>query len=293
MRDAAQLAVDAPVPVAARAAAVLADLLASSGIAIRRTGSAVLAWPNAELPLSLDAWEAERPLGDDPLAFAFRGLHGGLVRDSWATPVDDVRQRVAEWARSERLRIAPAWPGDATCAVALVHEALAPRRPRAGLRGALGRRRADDPLLAYRRVAEAERAVGAAGAVRSADLLTPEEQAHVHALGLDLAAGANVRIASRPGFGRGTAFPTRGYDRAAERVDSWAELPLLGTEPGPGLAVLLERGGAAALALPIAAFDGDGGADAAAAYAADLERLRALGAWLTTPEALAAHLYAG
>ncbi len=293
MRDAAQLAIDAPAPVAARAAAVLADLLASAGIVVRRTGSAVLAWPNPELPFSREAWESERPLEEDPLALAFRRLHGDPARGGWDAPVDAVRRRVAEWARMERLRVAPCWPGAATCAVALVHEALAPERPRGGLRGALGRRRTDDPLVAYRRVAEAERAVGATGALRSADLLTPDEQAQVHALGLDLATGANVLIASRPGFGRGSAFPTRGYDRAAERVDAWVELPLLGAEPDPGLAALLEQGGGAALSVPIARFDGEEGEAAARAYADDLERLRALGAWLTTPEGLAAHLYAG
>ena len=49
----------------------------------------------------------------------------------------------------------------------------------------------------------------------------------------------------------------------------------------------------AALSVPIARFDGEEGEAAARAYAEDLERLRALGAWLTTPEGLAAHLYAG
>ncbi len=293
MRDAARLAIEAPAPVAARAAAVLGDLLASAGIAVRRTGSAVLAWPNPELPFSPAAWESEHPLDDDPLALAFRRLHGDPARGGWETPVDAVRRRVAEWARTERLRVAPCWPGGATCAVALVHEALTPERRRGGLRGALGRRRTGDRFGAYRRVAEAERTAGATGALRSADLLTPDEQAQAHALGFDLATGANVLIASRPGFGRGTAFPTRGYDHAAERVDAWAELPLLGAEPGPGLTALLEQGGGAALSVPIARFDGEDGEAAADAYADDLERLRALGAWLTTPERLAAHLYGG
>lgn len=289
MRDGAQLAITAPTPVAARAAATLADLLASAGIAVGRTGSAVLAWPNEALPHRPDAWHEERPLDDDPLAFAFRHLHGPPAA-GWAAPVDAVRRRVAEWADAERLRVAPAWPGGATCAVALVHEARRLERPRGGLRGALGRRRGD-PLEAERRVAAAERGAGARAAVRSADLLAPEEQAQVRGLGFSLATGANVRIASRPGLGRGTAFPTRGYDRATERVDAWVELPLLGQQPDPGLAVLLESGGGAVLAVPFAHFAGEQGEARAAAYADDLERLRSLGAWLTTPEDLATHLY--
>lgn len=291
MRDAAQLAIEAPAPVGTRAAAVLADLLASAGIAVGRTGSAILVWPNDALPHEPDAWTEERPLDADPLAFAFRHLQGA-PQAGWAAPVDDVRRRVAEWARSERLRVEPAWPGGATCAVAVVHEARALERPRSGLRGALGRRRAD-PLEAERRAAEAGRAVGVRAAVRSADLLAPDEQAQVRGLGFSLATGANVRIASRPGFGRGTAFPTRGYDRTAERVDAWAELPLLGETPDPGLSALLEHGGGAVLAVPMARLAGEDGAARAAAFADDLQRLRALGAWLTTPEDLARHLYGG
>ena len=291
MTDAAQLAIEAPAPVGARAAAVLADLLASAGIAVRRTGSAILVWPNDALPHEPAAWNGERPLDADPLAFAFRHLHGGPAT-GWTAPVDEVRRRVSAWARAERLRVEPAWPGAATCAVALVHEARRLERPRTGLRGALTRTRAD-PLEAERRAAEAARAAGVRPAVRSADLLAPDEQAQVRSLGFSLATGANVRIASRPGFGRGTSFPTRGYDHAAERVDAWAELPLLGETPDAGLPALLEHGGGAVLSVPMARFAGEGGAARAAAFADDLERLRALGAWLTTPEDLARHLYGG
>ena len=291
MRDAAQLAIEAPAPIGARAAAVLADLLASAGIAVSRTGSAILVWPNDALPHDPAAWAEDRPLEADPLAFAFRHLQGP-PQTGWAAPVDDVRRRVAEWARAERLRVTPAWPGGATCAVAVVHEARRLERPRTGLRGALGRRQAD-PLEAERRAADAGRAAGVRAAVRSGDLLAPEEQAQVRSLGFSLATGANVRIASRPGFGRGTAYPTRGYDRAAERVDAWAELPLLGESPDAGLHALLEAGGGAVLSVPMARFAGEEGAERARAHEADLERLRALGAWLTTPEDLAAHLYGG
>jgi hypothetical protein len=291
VRDAAQLAIEAPAPVGARAAAVLADLLASAGIAVGRTGSAILVWPNDALPYNPAAWAGERPLDLDPLAFAFRHLHGPPA-SGWAAPVDAVRGRVAEWARAERLRVEPTWPGGATCAIAIVHEARALERPRTGLRGALGRRRADT-LEAERRAAEAARAAGVRAAVRSTDLLAPDEQAQVRSLGFSLATGTNVRIASRPGFGRGTAFPTRGYDRAGERVDAWAELPLLGETPDPGLAALLEQGGGAVLSVPMARFAGEDGAVRVTAFADDLERLRALGAWLTTPEDLARHLYGG
>lgn len=291
MRDAAQLAIEAPAPIGARAAAALADLLASAGIVVSRTGSAILVWPNDALPHDPAAWSEERPLDADPLAFAFEHLHGPPTA-GWAAPVDAVRRRVADWARAERLRVQPAWPGGATCAVALVHEARPLARPRTGLRGALGRRPAD-PLEAERRAADAERTAGARSAVRSADLLAPDEQAQVRSLGFSLATSANVRIASRPGFGRGTAFPTRGYDRGAERVDAWAELPLLGEAPDPGLQHLLEQGGGAVLSVPLAHLAGEEGAARAAAYADALERLRALGAWLTTPEDLAAHLYGG
>ncbi|MFM7694422.1 MAG: hypothetical protein ACKO7U_09020, partial [Actinomycetota bacterium] len=67
MRDAAQLAIEAPAPIGARAAAALADLLASAGIAVSRTGSAILVWPNDALPHDPAAWSEDLPLDADPL----------------------------------------------------------------------------------------------------------------------------------------------------------------------------------------------------------------------------------
>ena len=273
-----RLAIGGPHEAAAQASAVLTDLLASSGVQVARTGSVVLEWPNAALP-------------EPDLADAFARLHGP-GDGSWETPVDELRGRVADWLRAERLRLTPPWPDGRTCAVALVHEARPfPAEP-TGLRGRLRRGRGDDGSAPYRRIADVERACGAASALRSVDLLEPAQQAQVRALGFALDTPPQIRIAARPGYRRGTAFPTRGFDAAAGRPDDWVEIPLLGESANDGLPALLAAGGGAALAVPVERFAGEDAEEQAAAYADLLERLAALGAWLTTPAALVRSLYA-
>lgn len=290
--EAVQLAIDAPAPIGARAAATITDLLRSSGIATGRTGSVVLTWPCTALPFDPQAWTSALPLDADPIAFAHRHRTSRGGGGGWDRPVDQVRLRVRDWAREERLLIAGPWPGDCTFAVALVHDARPLGRPGRGLRARL-RRAPTDPLAVYRAVADVERATGAQSALRSIDLLDAADQAQVHALGFALDGTAGIRIASRPGFRRGTGFPTRGYDADAERPADWIEIPLLDEAAELGLPPLLDAGGAAALSLPIERFAGEPGAAALADYAATLERLRALGAWLATPGAIAGALYGG
>ena len=265
MKDSVRLAIAGPAETGARVHAVLADLMASSGVLVARTGSVVLEWPNARLPYDPHAWTSERSADADPIAYAGRLLAGDA--DGWATPVDAVRARVGDWLRDERLRVAPSWPDGATCAIALVHDAVPTP---VGLRGRLARRRGTG-LEPYELVAELERANGAASALLGVEALAPEEQAQVAALGFALDTPAALRIADRPGFRRGTAFPTRTGDAV--------ELPLV---DGDGIRALLDAGGGAALRVPL---DDPG-------YADKLERLRAVGAWLTTPLALARALYA-
>lgn len=288
--EAVQLAIDAPAPIGARAAATITDLLRSSGIAAGRTGSVVLTWPCAALPHDPAAWTSALPLDADPIAFAHRHLTSRSGGSGWDRPVDQVRLRVRDWARAERLLIGSAWPGDCTFAVALVHDARPLAGPGRGLRARL-RRAPADPLAPYRVVADVERAAGAQSALRSIDLLDPTGQAQVHALGFALDGVAGIRIAARTGFRRGTGFPTRGYDADGERAADWIEIPLLDEAAELGLPALLDAGGAAALSLPIERFAGESGAAAAADYASTLERLRSLGGWLTTPSAIAAGLY--
>ena len=265
MKESVRLAIAGPADTGARVHAVLADLMASSGVLVARTGSVVLDWPNARLPYDPHAWTSERSAEADPVAYASRLLQDDA--DGWATPVDVVRTRVGDWLRDERLRITPPWPDGATCAIALVHDAVPTP---VGLRGRLARRRGTG-LEPYELVAELERANGAASALLGVEALAPEEQAQVAALGFALATPAALRIADRPGFRRGTAFPTRTGDAV--------ELPLV---DGEGIRALLEAGGGAALRVPL---DDPG-------YGDKLERLRAVGAWLTTPLALARALYA-
>lgn len=291
MKEAVQLAIGGRADIGARASATLADLMAASGVQAARTGSVVLEWPNAALPLDPAAWDGAGDADGDPVAAAFARLQTP-AGSGWETPVDRTRSRVAEWLRAERLRLTPPWPDGATCAIALVHDARPLPQQRGGLRGALRRGARETGLEPYERVAAVEREHRALSALRSVDLLAPADQAQVRALGFALDTPPDLLIAARPGFRRGTAFPTRGYDVAAERPAGWVEIPLLGEDPGDGLPALLDAGGGAALAIPIERFAGEHGAVEVVLYGDLLARLRALGAWLTTPEALARALYA-
>ena len=292
MKEAVQLAIGGAPSIGARASATLTDLLATSGVQVVRTGSVVLEWPNAALPADPAAWESELAAEADPLAFAFRHLNSMGSADPWATPVDPIRAQVADWIRGERLRSTPPWPEGATCAIALVHEARPFEKERGGLRGRLSRSPKEPSLAPYERLAAVERAHHVTSALRSIDLLEPTEQAQVRALGFALDTPAGVQIAARPGFRRGTAFPTRGYDLAAERAAEWIELPLLGDAPDPGLSTLLNAGGAAALSIRVERFAGEHAEAEAVIYDELLSRLRGLGAWLTTPLQLVQRLYA-
>lgn len=292
MKEAVQLAIGGDPAIGARASATLADLLASSGVQVVRTGSVVLEWPNAALPCDPAAWEAPAPLDADPVAFAFRHLTGSAGSDPWATPVEPVRARVADWARAERLRITPPWPDGATCAIALVHEARPFAPEQGGLRGRLSRGPREPSLAPYERLAAVERDHRTQSALRSVDLLEPAQQAQARALGFALDTPPGIRIAARTGFRRGTAFPTRGFDAAAGRPDHWVELPLLGDTPDPGLAALLGSGGGGALSIPVERLAGEHGEAEAVVYDELLSRLRGVGAWLTTPQELVRRLYA-
>jgi hypothetical protein len=292
VKEAVQLAIGGAPVIGARASATLTDLLASSGLQVVRTGSVVLEWPNAALPGDPAAWEAALPADTDPLAFAFRHLTSTASQDPWATPVDAVRAQVADWIRAERLRISPPWPEGATCAIALAHEARPFEQERGGLRGRLSRGPKEPSLAPYERLATIERAHQVQSALRSIDLLEPAEQAQVRALGFALDTPAGIQLAARPGFRRGTAFPTRGYDAAAERATEWIEVPLLGDTPDPGLSTLLDAGGAAALSIRVERFAGEHAEAEAVIYDEVLSRLRGLGAWLTTPLELVQRLYA-
>ena len=292
MKEAVQLAIGGAPSIGARASATLTDLLASSGVQVVRTGSVVLEWPNAALPADPAAWDSELPAESDPLAFAFRQLTGTGSADPWATPVDSLRAQVADWIRCERLRVSPPWPEGATCAIALVHEARPFEPERGGLRGRLSRGPKEPSLAPYERLAAIERAHQVQSALRSIDLLEPSEQAQVRALGFALDTPAGIQLAARPGFRRGTAFPSRGYDLAAERAAEWIELPLLGDTPDPGLSTLLDVGGAAALSIDVERFAGEHGEAETIIYDELLSRLHGLGVWLTTPLELVRRLYA-
>jgi hypothetical protein len=291
VKEAVQLAMGGAPAIGARASATLTDLLASSGVQVVRTGSVVLEWPNAALPFDAAAWAADLPAEADPLAFAFRHLTGRGSQDPWATPVDPIRAQVADWIRAERLRSTPPWPEGATCAIALVHEVRPFAQERSGLRGRLARGSKEPSLAPYERLAAIERAHRVQSALRSIDLLKPVEQAQVRALGFALDTPAGVQIAPRPGFRRGTAFPTRGYDAAVERAAEWIELPLLGDTADPGLTTLIASGGGAVLSIPVERFAGEYGEAEATLYDDLLSRLRGLGAWVSTPLDLTQRLY--
>jgi len=291
MREIVQLAITAPPAIGARAAATLADLLASAGIDVGRTGSVVLDWPAAALPFDAEAWEQPRPVDADPVAFAHRHLTSRGESGGFDHPVDEVRRRVAEWARSERLAIAATWPGGCTCAVALIHDARPFDPPRHGLLGRLRRGATVDASAVYAQVAQIERTHSAHSSLRSVDLLSPEQQAETRGMGFALSSASGVRIASRAGFRLGTAFPSRGYDSDADRPTDWVEIPRLEEGAEMGFRALLEAGGAAALSVPIEDFAGVTGTERLADYDALLGRMRALGAWLATPEAIVQRLY--
>ena len=74
--------------------------------------------------------------------------------------------------------------------------------------------------------------------------------------------------------------------------DSTIEFPLLDDAVSDGLAALLSVGGAAALSVPMERFSGEHGATELLLYDELLSRLESVGAWLTTPEAIAERLYA-
>ena len=287
-----RLALQAPVTIGPRASAVLTDLLISSGVAVARTGSIVLDWPNSLLPFEEAAWSTNSyPLDSDPLAFAWHRVCTRSSGDPWQHPVDAVRLRIAEWVRTERMQITGPWPDGATCAIALVHEARPFDRPRGGLIGRLRRTASVDPVEPYMQVIAVEKRHQAASELRSVDLLDPQDRPHLRMLGFSLDAANAVQIASSPGFLRGTAFPSRGYDLAQSCAADWVELPLLGESFDAGLPALLEAGGGAVLSIPMERFVGQAAADALSAYDEALTRLRALGAWLTTPKQIAQRLY--
>lgn len=292
MNEVVRLAIGGPAALGARASATLTDLLATSGISVAHTGSVVLDWPSATLPFSAAAWEALDTPEADPIAFAYHHLTARSTTGVWANPVDAVRTRVGDWVAAERLRVTHPWPAGATCAIALVHEASAIAAPRSGVLGRLRRSQPPNPLAAYTELAAIEKRYRATAALRSIDLLEPVQQARVRMLGFSLGAGVGIQIAGRPGFRRGTAFPSRGYDTASDRPTDTIEFPLFDDAVSAGLAALLAVGGAAALSVPIERFSGEHGAAELLLYDELLSRLDSVGAWLTTPEAIAERLYA-
>ena len=291
MNEVVRLAIGGPAAIGARASATLTDLLTTSGISVAHTGSVVLDWPSQTLPFSASAWETLDTLEVDPIAFAFHHLTARSTTGVWANPVDAVRTRVGDWVAAERLLVTPPWPGGATCAIALVHEAHAIAPPRSGVLSKLRRSAPSNPLAAYTELAAIEKRYRATAALRSIDLLEPEQQARIRMLGFSLGAGVGIQIAGRPGFRRGTAFPSRGYDTASERPTDTIEFPLLDDAVSDGLAALLAVGGAAALSVPMERFSGEHGPAELLLYDELLSRLESVGAWLTTPEAIAERLY--
>ncbi|MEI6625253.1 MAG: hypothetical protein WCO40_02825 [Thermoleophilia bacterium] len=292
MNEVVRLAIGGPVAIGARASATLTDLLATSGITVAHTGSVVLDWPSQTLPFSASAWEALDTLEADPIAFAFHHLTARSTTGVWQNPVDAARALVGDWVAAERLRVTPPWPGGATCAIALVHEAQAIAPPRTGVLRKLRRSTPSNPFAAYTELAAIEKQYRATAALRSIDLLEPEQQARIRMLGFSLGAGVGIQIAGRPGFRRGTAFPSRGFDTAGDRPTDTIEFPLLDDAVSDGLAALLSVGGAAALSVPMERFSGEHGATELLLYDELLSRLESVGAWLTTPEAIAERLYA-
>ena len=292
MSEVVRLAIGAPGSIGTKAKATLTELLASSGVRVNRTGSVILDWPCPALPYAADAWltPGSLPLEADPIAFAHHALCGRSHEEPWRNPVDEVRQRVAAWVRSERLLVTPPWPQGAACAVAVLHDAAPPPPEPAGLRARIRRPQPPDVIAPYAHVAEIEQRHGVVSTVRSFDLLTAIEQEHVRALGFVLGLGDGILIASREGFGRGTAFPARGWDSATERPVELVELPVLGRGPTAGLTELLAAGGAAVLSVPIQRFDG-ARPDVLADYNATLSGLRDRGVWLATPEAIVQRLF--
>lgn len=291
MNEVVRLAIGGPAAIGARASATLTDLLATSGISVAHTGSVVLDWPSQTLPFEPAAWESLGALETDPIAFAYHHLTARSTTGAWENPVDAVRTRVADWVAVERLRVTPPWPAGATCAIALVHDAQAISPPRGGLFGRLRRAAPTNPLAVYTELAAIEKRYRATAALRSIDLLEPEQQARVRMLGFSLGAGVAIQIAGRPGFRRGTAFPSRGYDSAANRPTDTIEFPLLDDAVSDGLKALLAVGGAAALSVPMGRFSGEHGPAELLLYDELLSRLDSLGAWLTTPEAIVERLY--
>ena len=291
MNEVVRLAIGGPVAIGARASATLTDLLASSGISVAHTGSVVLDWPSQTLPFEATAWDTRGSAEVDPIAFAWHHLTTRSTTGVWANPVDAVRTRVGDWVAAERLRVTPPWPAGATCAIALVHEASAITPPRRGVLGRLRRSAPVNPMAVYTELATVEKQYRATAALRSIDLLEPEQQARVRMLGFSRGAGVGIQIAGRPGFRRGTAFPSRGYDPATDRPTDTIEFPLLDDAVSDGLAALLAVGGAAALSVPIERFNGEHGPAELVLYDELLGRLDAAGAWLTTPEAIVERLY--
>ena len=291
MNEVVRLAIGGPAAIGLRAAATLTELLATSGVSVTHTGSVVLDWPSQTLPFDATAWQALASLEADPIAFAHHHLTARSTTGVWANPVDAVRARVGEWVATERLRVTPPWPAGATCAIALVHEACVITAPRGGVLGRLRRSAPPNPMAAYSELAAIEKRYRATGALRSIDLLEPEQQARVRMLGFSLGAGVGIQIAGRPGFRRGTAFPSRGYDATGDRPTDTIEFPLLDDTVSNGLAALLDVGGAAALSVPIDRFIGEHGPAELLLYDELLSRLDAAGAWLTTPEAIVERLY--
>ena len=182
-----RLAIDAPQPVAARAAYTLQQLLATLGVGIERNAARVAEWPNDVLPCVPEEWEttAMAPPGADPLALAFwhlarveeaqpdvqRDAHGRTAyTGSWTAgngdapldaPVDRVRELVRRWAHAHGVETASIWPGGRRFALALSHDVDGLRRlTKAGRKRALkraarsiGRREAGDAARDVKSVA--------------------------------------------------------------------------------------------------------------------------------------------
>lgn len=274
--DTVRLAIDAPAPVAERAAFTITQLLASACVAVGRTGSVILPWPNPSLPFDPAAWAEPPTAADaDPVAYAFHRLGGA---HPCTTPeVDAIRERIHAWARAERLRTESPWPDAARCAVALLH---VDRRPPPGLRDRLRRR---DPLALWTAIAATDRAWGA-----QTRLLSPPAAVRAELVTLGLADDASaVAIEPAGTFVAGTAFPYRAYDIATDRPAA-ATLPVAARGDADiairAIADAARTGGGVGIVLEHRS------AEDANRYDAVLRSARLNGAWCAPPAAIAARL---
>jgi hypothetical protein len=269
-----RLAIDAPAPIAERAAFTVAQLLASACIAVGRTGSVILPWPCPALPFDPTAWaDPEAPADADPIAFAFHRLSG--ARPCSAPETDAIRGQVHAWAQAERLRLGAPWPEDARCAVALLH---ADYRPPPGLRDRLRRR---DPLAYWAAIAEVDQAWSAQTRLAT----RPRDDDRIVALGLADAQEAAIAVEQVGTFHAGTAFPYRRYDAVTDRPTATIVLPVAARGDADtaigAIADLARRGGGGAVILEHRATDD------VVRYEAVLRAARLNGAWCVPPASIA------